>query len=59
MTRRHLLSLLSALGLAPKPSMAAAAEAPSPDPKAPPTLTLSRAQWKERLTAAQIGRAHV
>ncbi len=53
MTRRHLLSLLSALGLASKSSMAAAAETPSPDPKAPP-LVLSKAQWKERLTPAQF-----
>ena len=49
MTRRHLLTLLSAVGLAPR-----GAEAQTP-PAAPhtDTLTLSDAQWKQRLSPAQ------
>lgn len=55
MTRRHLLSLLSALGLASKASVAAPPpEAAATGANALQPLNLSRAQWKERLTAAQF-----
>lgn len=55
MTRRHLLSLLSALGLASKASVAASpTSAAATEAQAPQPLNLSRAQWKERLTAAQF-----
>ena len=52
MTRRHLLSLLGTLGLAPRAAPAQPAAAP---PSAPPgaTTTLTEAQWKERLSPAQ------
>jgi peptide-methionine (R)-S-oxide reductase len=49
MTRRHLLTLFSALGLGPK---LAAAQAPAGAPRIDP-LVLSDAQWKQRLTPAQ------
>jgi peptide-methionine (R)-S-oxide reductase len=50
MTRRHLLALLSSLGLAPA---AARAQGPSPVvPKVEP-LRLSDAEWKKRLTPEQ------
>jgi peptide-methionine (R)-S-oxide reductase len=45
MTRRHLLTLLSALGLAPRIADAAGDDAP--------TLKLTDAQWRQRLTPAQ------
>ena len=49
MTRRHLLALLSAIGLAPSTVPARAQPAPPhPDP-----LRLSDAQWKQRLSPAQ------
>lgn len=49
MTRRQLISLLSAVGLARQPLDAtAASDAPRIDP-----LRLSDAEWKKRLTAAQ------
>jgi peptide-methionine (R)-S-oxide reductase len=47
MTRRNLLSLFSALGAAP--AMAAAPQ----DKGATPTLALSDAEWKRRLSPAQ------
>jgi peptide-methionine (R)-S-oxide reductase len=50
MTRRHLLALLSALGLAPR---AASAQGPTPvAPKVEP-LHLSDAEWRKRLTPEQ------
>jgi peptide-methionine (R)-S-oxide reductase len=49
MTRRHLLSLLSALGVA---SRSEAADSPKAGPAVEP-LRLSDAQWKARLTPAQ------
>jgi peptide-methionine (R)-S-oxide reductase len=50
MTRRHLLALLSAIGLAPR---MASAQGPSPVvPKVEP-LRLSDAEWKKRLTPDQ------
>jgi len=49
MTRRHLLSLLSALGVA---SRAEAADGPKAAPAVEP-LRLADAQWKARLTPAQ------
>ena len=49
MTRRHLLSLLSALGLAPR---AATAQAPSATPT-PDPVRYTDAQWKQRLNPAQ------
>jgi peptide-methionine (R)-S-oxide reductase len=50
MTRRHLLALLSAIGLAPR---MASAQGPSPVvPKVEP-LRLSDADWKTRLTPDQ------
>jgi peptide-methionine (R)-S-oxide reductase len=49
MTRRHLLSLLSALGLSSR--AATASSAPLPGGIEP--LRLSDAQWKQRLTPAQ------
>jgi peptide-methionine (R)-S-oxide reductase len=50
MTRRHLLALLSAIGLAPR---IASAQGPSPVvPKIEP-LRLSDAEWKKRLTPDQ------
>ena len=48
MTRRHLLSLLSALGLAPRIADAAGPSAAAVEP-----LRLTDAQWKERLTPEQ------
>lgn len=49
MNRRHLLSLLSAIGLAPRASDAApAAAAPRPD-----AVQLTDTQWRQRLTPAQ------
>ena len=48
MIRRQLLSLLSAVGVAP---VAAAA---APAPAAVPRLKLSEAEWKKRLTPAQF-----
>ena len=50
MTRRHLLSLLGTLGLAPRaaPAQPAAPSTPADDP-----ARLTEAQWKERLTPAQ------
>ncbi|MFM9916279.1 MAG: peptide-methionine (R)-S-oxide reductase MsrB [Rhizobacter sp.] len=53
MTRRLLLTLLSAIGLTHR-SGAAAADAVPPEMKAPQPLNLSRAQWKERLTGPQF-----
>jgi len=50
MTRRNLLSLLSAIGLAPK---IAAAQAPQPGAPRIEPLTLPDAEWKKRLTPAQ------
>jgi peptide-methionine (R)-S-oxide reductase len=44
MTRRHLLTLLSAIGIAPKVADAAAPAAPQIEP-----LRLSDAEWKARL----------
>ncbi len=49
MTRRHLLTLLSAIGLAPRAATAQAA----PDPPRAEPLTLTDAQWRQRLSAAQ------
>ena len=49
MTRRHLLTLLSAVGLAPRE---AAAHTPATAPRIEP-LVLADAQWKQRLTPAQ------
>jgi peptide-methionine (R)-S-oxide reductase len=49
MTRRHLLSLLSALGVA---SRSEAADGPQAGPAVEP-LRLADAQWKARLTPAQ------
>ena len=49
MTRRHLLGLLSAIGLAPR--LARAANPPAATRIEP--LALSDAQWKERLNPAQ------
>ena len=49
MTRRHLLTMLSAIGLAPK---VAAAQAQPEKPRIEP-LQLSDAEWKQRLTPAQ------
>ena len=49
MTRRHLLSLLSAIAFAPR-----AAEAqPARMPPAPGAMPSTDAQWKQRLTPAQ------
>jgi peptide-methionine (R)-S-oxide reductase len=48
MTRRQLLSLLSAFGLGAETTRAA-----PPDAAAPDTLRLSDAQWQQRLGAAQ------
>jgi peptide-methionine (R)-S-oxide reductase len=50
MTRRHLLGLLSAIGLGPKATHAAPAvgAAPGIEP-----MVLTDAQWKQRLTPAQ------
>jgi len=50
MTRRPVLALLSAFGLAPK--VASAQAAPPAGPKVEP-LKLSDAEWKKRLTPAQ------
>jgi peptide-methionine (R)-S-oxide reductase len=49
MTRRLLLTLLSAMGIGPK---FAAAQTPAGAPRIEP-LVLSDAQWKQRLTPAQ------
>ena len=49
MTRRNLLAFLSAIGLAPKPSMA---QAPAVAGAVAP-LSLADAEWKKRLTSAQ------
>ncbi len=49
MTRRPLLAVLCALGLAPKASLAQGTDA---KPKIEP-LTLPDAEWKKRLTPAQ------
>jgi len=49
MTRRNLLAFLSAIGLAPKPSLA---QAPAAAGAVLP-LTLPDAEWKKRLTPAQ------
>ena len=49
MTRRHLLMLLSAIGLAPR---AASAQAANAAPRIEP-LKLSDAQWRARLSPAQ------
>ena len=50
MTRRHLLALLSAIGLGPR---AASAQGPSPAaPKVEP-LHLADAEWRKRLTPEQ------
>ena len=49
MTRRNLLAFLSAIGLAPKPSMA---QAPAVAGAVAP-LSLADAEWKKRLTPAQ------
>ena len=54
MTRRHLLAILSALGLAPKLVDAqTTATATSPAAPKPDTLRLSDAEWKKRLAPAQ------
>ena len=51
MTRRHLLAMLSSIGLAPRPASAQAiAAAPAIEP-----LRLSDAAWKQRLSPAQYG----
>ncbi len=50
MTRRHLLSLLGALGLVPRAAPAQPADAPV-RPEA--QLQLTDSQWKQRLTPAQ------
>jgi peptide-methionine (R)-S-oxide reductase len=47
MIRRHLLGLLSAVGLAPAATRAA------PTPGAPAPLKLTDSEWKQRLTPAQ------
>ena len=52
MTRRHLLSLFSALGLAPKMAAAASTPAPGDAPRIEP-LKLSDAEWKQKLSPAQ------
>ena len=52
MTRRFFLSVLSALGLASQSQAANAANATSPPARAD-ALTLTDAQWKQRLTPAQ------
>ncbi len=49
MTRRHLLSLLSALGIAPR----GAGAQPAAGPARPDAVRLTEAQWKQRLTPAQ------
>jgi peptide-methionine (R)-S-oxide reductase len=54
MFRRHLLSLLSAVGLAPKPSTAAASATPALAPTASPLLSLSATEWQQRLSPAQF-----
>ena len=50
MTRRRLLAILSALGLAPKLADAQSTAAATPKPDA---LRLSDAEWKKRLAPAQ------
>ena len=51
MTRRHLLAMLSSIGLAPRPASAqATAGAPAIEP-----LRLSDAAWQQRLSPAQYG----
>ena len=51
MTRRHLLAMLSFIGLAPRPASAqATAAAPAIEP-----LRLSDAAWQQRLSPAQYG----
>jgi peptide-methionine (R)-S-oxide reductase len=52
MTRRHLLSIFSALCLAPKFSAAAPTPGQNDTPRIEP-LTLSDDEWKRKLTAAQ------
>ena len=52
MTRRHLLALLSALGLASKPAVAQTVAAGSPTAGTTP-LRLPDAEWKKRLSPAQ------
>jgi peptide-methionine (R)-S-oxide reductase len=52
MTRRHLLSLLAALGLAQR-STAAPESKPAPAAGTIEPLKLTDAQWKQRLTPAQ------
>ena len=49
MTRRNLIALLSAIGLAPR----AATAQGSASPARPEALRLSDAQWKQRLSPAQ------
>ena len=51
MIRRHLLGLLSVVGLAPSAARAAPAQASSPGSPAP--LKLGDSEWKQRLTPAQ------
>jgi peptide-methionine (R)-S-oxide reductase len=50
MTRRHLLMLLSAIGLAPR---AASAQTATAAPRSVEPLKLSDAQWRARLSPAQ------
>ena len=50
MTRRQLIAILSALGLAPK---AVDAQTTAPAAPKPDTLRLSDAEWKKRLAPAQ------
>ena len=56
MIRRHLLGLLSLVGLAPASTTIGAAPAQVPSPAAPgqAPLKLSQAEWKQRLTPAQF-----
>jgi len=52
MTRRSVLTLLSAIGLAPKVATSVAAT-PAPEGPAVEPLKLDDAEWKKRLTPAQ------
>ena len=53
MTRRRLLAILSALGLAPKLADAQSTAAATPATPKPDALRLSDAEWKTRLAPAQ------
>ncbi len=53
MIRRHLLGLLSLVGLAPAATRAAPPQGASAAPGTPAPLKLTDAEWKQRLTPAQ------